>query len=712
MKKILLAVFALLCLAGCTAEPNEEILPGQNEVNVPKSNKNHYQMDDIADGLHILENTLSVYPYENRIYTANGDSVGYYDTADMQYTSLAAIPAEQIIVNEDEIIVRDGEKISVLDRNGVVTAEWTIPEIEEDGPNIRMSASDQYVVVELWERAEDRSFYISMITLSREDGSVNVYPLIGDKVPYTLLGVKPEDNTEFIVTSDYNNTGDDKLKTGLFLFSAKNGSLEYLYDFEGFNTTDYIDGKIYSVLMSMSILQFTETSANGEETQILRSIGHDRICASLEEILPDNSKRLYCDALYYTGSDFLVWDADKHILAVYDAHPSIDGRTLNILYPATEQTVDGWDKPRVCNVEYSVMKFEEQSGCSVNTQRYPVSEFADRLRMKLLAGDADMDVIHMDGCAQGDLLLSVLRYELYLPLEDHTPILENYQTFADGVQEFMTYDGHLIGIPYAFGSNGLLVTDAYFDTGLPVPSEDWTIDDFWNLCEQAVQYCNGSTVLSEQPEHWIMKAIIQKGIADGRIDRKAVLDAVEKLYRYENQGLFGSFLDSKTVLLDSRVSIPAQSTYYYAGNLTGQVVSYPAIEKKQYAPLESFVFAYKNTDVPDLALEYLTMLSGEEFAPKIDKYKTYFMKDPESYFSIHWDDDSSWIREKEVPKGNNAYIVKITSDVFPGTSMLTLDETSANEVIADVFTRLYADKITPEQAADEIVSYANYRYFE
>lgn len=31
---------------------------------------------------------------------------------------------------------------------------------------------------------------------------------------------------------------------------------------------------------------------------------------------------------------------------------------------------------------------------------------------------------------------------------------------------------------------------------------------------------------------------------------------------------------------------------------------------------------------------------------------------------------------------------------------------------ADVFTRLYADKITSEQAADEIVSYANYRYFE
>ena len=31
---------------------------------------------------------------------------------------------------------------------------------------------------------------------------------------------------------------------------------------------------------------------------------------------------------------------------------------------------------------------------------------------------------------------------------------------------------------------------------------------------------------------------------------------------------------------------------------------------------------------------------------------------------------------------------------------------------ADVFTRFYADQITPEKTADEIVSYANYRYFE
>ena len=247
---------------------------------------------------------------------------------------------------------------------------------------------------------------------------------------------------------------------------------------------------------------------------------------------------------------------------------------------------------------------------------------------------------------------------------------------------------------------------------MPVPSEDWTLDDYWSLCEQAAEFCNDSTVLSEQPQNWIMKAILQNGIANGRINRKAVLDAVEKLYRYENQGLFGSFLDSKTVLLDSRVSIPAQSAYYYAGNMTGQVVSYPAIEKKQYAPLKSFVFAYKNTDVPDLALNYLAMLSGEEFAPKIDDYKTYFMKDPESYFNIHWDDDSSWIREKEIPMGSNEYLVKITSDVFPGISMLTLDEPSVNETIDDAFRRLYADEITPEQAADEIVSYANYRYFE
>ena len=44
--------------------------------------------------------------------------------------------------------------------------------------------------------------------------------------------------------------------------------------------------------------------------------------------------------------------------------------------------------------------------------------------------------------------------------------------------------------------------------------------------------------------------------------------------------------------------------------------------------------------------------------------------------------------------------------------MKTIGETELNEKLNDIFTRLYGGMISVDTAADEIVSYANYRYFE
>ncbi|MBQ8369997.1 MAG: hypothetical protein IJY35_08460 [Clostridia bacterium] len=188
MKKILLTALALLCLAGCTAEQLGENLPGQkkengteqNEAKLPEPNET-YRMDDIADGLHLLESALSVYPYENRIYAANGDSVGYYDPADMQYTSLASVPAEQILVNEDELIVRDGEKISVLDMTGTVTAEWTVDDINTEDRFICMSASDEFIIV-TYQKSTEEGFAQFLTAVRRADGVVTTLDLRGERI--------------------------------------------------------------------------------------------------------------------------------------------------------------------------------------------------------------------------------------------------------------------------------------------------------------------------------------------------------------------------------------------------------------------------------------------------------------------------------------------------------------------------------------------------
>ncbi|MBQ7923138.1 MAG: hypothetical protein IJ325_11290 [Clostridia bacterium] len=526
------------------------------------------------------------------------------------------------------------------------------------------------------------------------------------------MSIAHESDERFMILSTYYRENDIILHPGVFEYNAVKNTIEYLYDFEGEVNADYTDGSVYSFTNALNVWQFIETSENGEKSQIMRNIRKDLANQAFYEIAGSVDVRRNFSRIFYTGYDYIIWDKNNKIISIYDARNSSSGQNLNVYYPVSEFDGQVFTEANVGSMNYALMRFEELYDCSVEGQIVTVSEFPERLRMKLLAGDKDLDIIHMDHCNEGDLLSAILRYQLYLPLENEPEITKNYEAFADGVREYMTYDGHLIGIPYTFGEEGIVVTEEYLETGLPVPDAGWTIDDFWNICEASAEYCTDSIALTPEPQNWIIKAIIQNGVSDGKMNRDTVLDAVEKLYRYQKQGIIAGYRAVSSFLLDCRVTIPAQSGFYSTSELNGTVVAKPRIDGKRYAPLESFVFAYQKTDVPELAVDYLCMLSGEEFAPKIDDLKTYFMKDFDSYFTMSTDDDYSWISEKEVPMGSNAYLVKITSDVFPGTSMLTLDEPSADETIADVFKRLYADKITPEQAADEIVSYANYRYFE
>ncbi len=685
--------------------------------------ENFYKMSDIPDGFYVLsQNDTAIYPYDDRIYAANSESgsIGYYNPASgMEYTKIAEYPADNIWSDGENIIFLYDNVVTMMDMDGNIVSEWKIDLPEEQIDRSELCGSKDRIFVILRTSAENADEQTFAVTIDRTGENVTTTELTGDYHLYSLMSVNHEKENSFILLATYRYANGNTLYPGVFRYDTDTAVLEYLYDFEGETNADYADGKVYSFTDSMTVLQLAETSNQGENVNILRNIGYDTFYRQFNSAIGTENENMHYTSLYCTGYDYIIWNGRKHVMAVYSLGTSSDGQTLNVIYPINEMTNDGIEKAYVGDAEYDMMWFEEHENCVIKAQMYPVTEYADRLRMKLLAGEEDMDIIYATNCEEGDLLSAILRYQLYLPLENYSPITENFSAFADGVREYMTHEGHLIGVPYQFGTQGFIVTEEYKDLGLPVPETDWTLDDFFAICEEAAEFCDEDTALSPLPQNWIMKALIQESYEKGSIDYEQIYNVTAKIYHYYNRGVFASYRNAETFLLNDRVNIPAQSWTHYSSEYFSTVVPTPTIAGKRYAALSSFTFIYAKSMNVDLAVKYLTMLSGEDFAAKIDDGKTYFMKASDSYFYLIWGDGwtgqyekFTWNKETEELRGDNGKLVELTSEIFPGTSIQTIDDAETDIKLDEIFGQLFADTITVEEAAEAIVSFVKYRYFE
>ena len=468
-----------------------------------------------------------------------------------------------------------------------------------------------------------------------------------------------------------------------------------------------------------SCFQLISTSDSGTDTKAIKTVGIDQH----EELLMKTSGQDYVpihfDQLFYTGSDLILWDANSGIMSVYDVN-LVDQDVLTILYPVNDANQDpDANKPHVGKVEYAIERFEARENCRVESEMYPISEFHDRLRMKLLSGDSDFDIVYLDQCTKGDLLAAILRYKLYYPLESSAEIMQNMKTYADGVMDFMTDDNHLFGCPIQFGGQGYLLSESWLRSGLPIPEYNWSLEDFWMLCEEVKSYCVNETALVPQPQGWILGMEIQNAIRCGTCDIEAVRHIMTNLLKYHQEGVILNYGEAEKWLMQD-ASIPPQSWYYFEYDTENSaIVPIPSVDGYRYAPLESFVMINPKTKKSEIALKFIIMLTGEDFAPLIEDRKTYAMKDHTSYFEVIFGNGWTpgiptyqWIKQKAVLKGSNTFFASKINDVFPGTSVQTYDLSDARSIIKDITDKLFSNGFTVDEATDAFCQYINYRYFE
>lgn len=710
-----------------------------------------YRFSDMEDGCTVLRRGEDViFPYEDRIWSG-GEKVplGYYDRGDgMRFHEVSDLRAVALTVREDGVFIcttpQDGEQeIAELGFDGTVLHRWPVP--ADPGSvrrNYRIAAGDGWILLiyNSYKSANEPEAgrLISCVTVSRSRGTVTSRSLTGGKTATDVMGAEPEGEvflrtatmpdrvlaaewkggSEFVIETLYSDLY-GSLTGELYVLDAARGTMKYRGGTDYFQLADIADGTLYGFSSpSFAWCQFSRWAEDGPIS--LRSLGTETILKRVSDALGEEKEEWRYTDLFFTGTDFLLWDAWYGTLNVFDAITE-DERCLTVLCPVSEKGSDDYDKRvRIKGIPFASSWFETENDCLVQTVSYPVTEFADRLRMKLLAGDTDFDVVWADKCDRGDLLSAILRYGLYLPLEESPGILANMEAYADGVRDFMTRDGHVFGSPVSFESGAFVVGKDFRETGLTIPDSGWTLDNFWTLCEEAAPFCHDGCALAPQAQIWILSFFSENSVRAGAVEPASLCWIMEKLADYHSRGILVNYPEAETFLL-TEIPVPAQSQIWREVDPSEDpvVIPYPAAEGKRYAPLTSFVFINPKTTKPELSLAYLSMLTGPDFAPCIEGEKTLFMKDPDSYFTWVFGDGwtpsyekNRWTKEPFQAQGSVILAASATEEVFHGTEVCICDSAELRGMIRELTDRLFAGELTPADAAEEFAGAIRYRYFE
>ena len=350
------------------------------------------------------------------------------------------------------------------------------------------------------------------------------------------------------------------------------------------------EGSVYGFQQFVPAYQFFRLEETDGSARTIKNIRPEFLYHEICALLKTESACFETDSVFYDERGLVLVDTAHHAVQLLSSEPVSPSERLTVLYPARlNKDLDGY--PQIGDVQAAFMEFEERENCRVDAKGVSASRFPDILRLNLLAGDAAFDVIHQDKCDEGDLFYAILRYGLYLPLEEQEGIVKNTENFADGVKEYMTWDGHLIGIPFRFQTTGFVVTLAYLNAGLPVPDLGWTLEDFWELCEEARPLVNGGCALTEDFYlSRIFEAMIQSGVEKGRLDEDAFVSAARKLAEYSACGVIRPFNVNTVYLLDNRLLIPNVERGYAMVEVE-KALPLPLIDGERICPLESFVWA-------------------------------------------------------------------------------------------------------------------------
>ncbi len=519
----------MVVICGCTDKKSIE------------KNTDKYKSDAIVAGSYAFDEEIAyVYPYENKFYTVNHNegSIGYYDPNTMQYGNLCAVEkgtVDKIYIDDTGIYTAGNHVVYHIDFTGEIINKVELPEIDVFSCRYSPASNSKYIAVSVFYNTESGTSWENLIyVIDKETNGLKSYEYKELKRGDTLQNILPTENSdEFALIGNYQ----------AYYFNAESGDTEVMYDDTNNCIFDYslTEKNMYYLDMPYTddaIIEIGKIEIKEAKKEILRTTEMGYIFPEIKSSVEKKggtANSPWWDSLYCTDSGYIVWDISNSEIYVMPKEVNDTGEKITVVYrypPSVTTRMKsnyeeefGWMNGMMARMN---TQFEEENKIAVNTEGYAYDRFTENLRLKLLAGDDDYDVVMLEHA--DELLASILNYGLYLPLETYDSISNGFDKYFDGVRDAMTYDGHIFGIPYCLQANGYVSED---DT-LEKLGTDYTLDDFWNLCEEfgSQQILNSNNLTNHETFYSIISSIIEDGMRKGEISRDVILDCIESYSEY------------------------------------------------------------------------------------------------------------------------------------------------------------------------------------
>lgn len=355
-------------------------------------------------------------------------------------------------------------------------------------------------------------------------------------------------------------------------------------------------------------------------------------------------------------------------------------------------------------------QFQRRYGKNVYITFYKSKIFKDILRTKLLSKSDDFDIVFVDNPAESNFLASLIKYKLYAPLNENEQINKNFEEMYPGVPDMVRFDDFVIGIPYYFDISNLLARE----NDAPVlPGFDITISDIWSACEQ-ISPDDNITLFSD---HYMMVRFLTETVQDQILSDNLSADEIESLLtnikkNYDSGKLFstdinGNYLEGKT-----HVFRVGPMFFYRFLIAPGEddivfpeygVAGYPYPEKR-HINLRGLALLNKYSANLDLAYDFFALMTESDniYSTGLQEiYQTLLGKQLERNPMY-----SKWTQD------DIAYL-SVLPQLFENSVVYTFDCNLFGDYIREnIMTDFFTGKLSPKDAAKEIVTFVEYTYFE
>lgn len=711
-------MFILTLICGCS--------------NAMGDNSSKYKCDAISDGVYCLdENTSSVYPYGNKFYHVNYENgnIGYSESETMKYHLLCTLEKDtlndvyvDIYVDDTGIYVSGDYVVYLIDFDGNIIDRINLPDTGAYWYSHRLAANKKYIAVCCsYKMTKEAEWENVIYVIDRKTNKISTYDYSKVRDGDTLERIIPTNKeNDFILVGNYQ----------VYSFNATNGKYDMVYDGVNGYIVDYSpnDNCLYFMDQSNTsgeILIGRITLPSGE-INVVRNTNEEYIFARIKPVVEaagKEAKGSYFVTVFYTESGFMFWTQSNSVIWVLPEEVNDTGEKITVIYRNSPSIVTLHSSDYVSEfgwlhgiMERMNTQFEEENKIAVNAKGYAHDKFVENLRVKLLAGDDDYDVVMLEHA--DELLASILNYNLYLPLEAYDSISSGFDKYFDGVRDVMSYDGHIFGIPYYLTVEGFTSEDNTIDK----LSSDYTLDDFWKLCEEfgssRLMFC--TTLTNHKPFYYIISSILEDGMRKGDISRDTILECIETYMKYRKAGSLN-------------LNPPGDGPLRIIGGIGGTLDakfderkykglrSLPTYDGKRYFNIKSMAYINSKTKNTDFAVQYLSLLVSDDYLSWGNDYqKSYLANDKDSYFYLSLGENKveNEYKKIKVPAGEddymsrgNVFLVDNGEDIFVNAAP-RIYTGSLEEMINEVYDGLNEGKLTAEEAADKIYSEASYQLME